>query len=137
MADYVTEQVGSLVRRLSAHLHRKASEVVMLLFSNKVMGAGSLGALAGFAIAIVFTWKFLRSPPGRSRRNVPKRGNPASTSSGVNLAREAAADSEVHSSQLSLRDFSAVDTTYSPIELTLAQVVKKRLNGGRKVRVPF
>ncbi|CAA6673415.1 unnamed protein product [Spirodela intermedia] len=122
MADYVTEQVGNLVKKLSVHLHRKASEVVMLLFSNK--GAGSLGALAGFAIAIVFTWKFLRSPTGRSGRNRPKRTNPGATSSGVNVAREAAPDSEVHSSQLSLTDLHA---------LTLGQMVRKKLNGGRKV----
>uniref|UniRef100_A0A1D1YU36 Peroxisome biogenesis protein 22 n=1 Tax=Anthurium amnicola TaxID=1678845 RepID=A0A1D1YU36_9ARAE len=131
MADYVTEQVGSLVKRLSAHLHRKASEVVMLLFSNK--GAGSLGALAGFAIAIVFTWKFLRSPPGRQRRNLPKRTNPGSSSSGINLAREVASDSEVHPSQLSLKDFNTVDADCSAVELTLGQIVRKRLNGGRKV----
>ncbi|CAA7410645.1 unnamed protein product [Spirodela intermedia] len=122
MADYVTEQVGNLVKKLSVHLHRKASE-----------GAGSLGALAGFAIAIVFTWKFLRSPTGRSGRNRPKRTNPGATSSGVNVAREAAPDSEVHSSQLSLTDLHAVDSKDLPVELTLGQMVRKKLNGGRKV----
>lgn len=30
--------------------------------------AGSLGAVAGFAIAVVFAWKFLRSSPARPRR---------------------------------------------------------------------
>jgi hypothetical protein len=34
-------------------------------------GAGSLGAVAGFAIAVVFAWKFLRP-----RRRAPKRPPP-------------------------------------------------------------
>lgn len=38
--------------------------------------AGSLGALTGFAIAVVFAWKFFRSPPGM-RRITPSTSQPA------------------------------------------------------------
>nr|BAJ98326.1 predicted protein [Hordeum vulgare subsp. vulgare] len=49
----------SLVRRVARALNRRISDLVALLFRHK--SAGSLGAVAGFAIAVVFAWKFLRS----------------------------------------------------------------------------
>lgn len=42
-----------------------------------------MGAIAGFAVAIIFTWRMLRSPSG-SQRRVQKRQSPASSSSGIN-----------------------------------------------------
>nr|ACN36425.1 unknown [Zea mays] len=59
----------SLVRRVARALNRRFTDIVALLFSHK--GAGSLGAVAGFAIAVVFAWKFLRP-----RRRAPKRPPP-------------------------------------------------------------
>lgn len=46
----------------------------------------SAGALAGLAIAIVFTWRLLRSPSGPQRRQ-PKRQAPppTSSSSGIHI----------------------------------------------------
>ena len=47
--------------------------------------AGSLGAVAGFAIAVVFAWRFLRPSQGRPRRPAPKRppATPAGTPDSV------------------------------------------------------
>lgn len=42
-----------------------------------------MGALAGLAVAVVFTWRLLRSPSGPQRRQ-PKRQAPAPSSSGIN-----------------------------------------------------
>uniref|UniRef100_A0ACD5Y3W5 Uncharacterized protein n=1 Tax=Avena sativa TaxID=4498 RepID=A0ACD5Y3W5_AVESA len=63
----------SLVRRVARALNRRISDLVALLFQHK--SAGSFGAVAGFAIAVVFAWKFLRSSsPARPRRPAaPKR----------------------------------------------------------------
>lgn len=45
-----------------------------LLFSQS---AGSLGAVAGFAIAVVFAWRFMRpSQQARPRRPAPKQPPP-------------------------------------------------------------
>ncbi|XP_078445944.1 peroxisome biogenesis protein 22-like [Wolffia australiana] len=132
MAEYLTEQVGYLVKKLSLQLHRKTTEIVMLLFSNK--GAGTLGALAGFAIAIIFTWKFLRSPPpSRPSINPSKRSNAGSSSSGVNVARESSTNAEIHSSQLSFSENHTTESNRPLAELSLGQIVRRRLNGARKV----
>lgn len=42
----------------------------------------SVGAIAGLAVAIVFTWRLLRSPSVPQTRQ-PKRQNPAPSNSGV------------------------------------------------------
>ncbi|KAG8066673.1 hypothetical protein GUJ93_ZPchr0004g40333 [Zizania palustris] len=97
----------SLVRRVARALNRRFSDLVALLFHHK--SAGSLGAVAGFAIAVVFAWKFLRSSPARPRRPEPKR-SPAGP---------AALDS--------------VEPVGESGKLTTRQIVVKRLSGCRKV----
>ncbi|KAL5214895.1 hypothetical protein ABZP36_004047 [Zizania latifolia] len=97
----------SLVRRVARALNRRLSDLVALLFHHK--SAGSLGAVAGFAIAVVFAWKFLRSSPARARRPEPKR-SPAGP---------AAPDS--------------VEPVGESGKLTTRQIVVKRLSGCRKV----
>ncbi|RRT71740.1 hypothetical protein BHE74_00016091 [Ensete ventricosum] len=82
MSDLVAENVGALVRRVSRHLNRKITDVLALLLRHK--SAGSLGAVAGFAIAVVFAWKFLG--PSRGRRTSNRRKPRASPST----SREAA-----------------------------------------------
>uniref|UniRef100_A0A0E0DK07 Peroxisome biogenesis protein 22 n=1 Tax=Oryza meridionalis TaxID=40149 RepID=A0A0E0DK07_9ORYZ len=102
----------SLVRRVSRALNRRLSDLVGLLFHHK--SAGSLGAVAGFAIAVVFAWKFLRSSPARPRRPPgPKRP----------LVGPAAPDSDA-------RDAAEPANTG---KLTTRQIVVKRLGGCRKV----
>ncbi|KAE8781726.1 hypothetical protein D1007_45001 [Hordeum vulgare] len=66
-----------LVHRVARALNRRISDLVALLFHHK--SAGSLGAITGFAIAVVFAWKFLRSSsPARPRGPAAaKRPSPA------------------------------------------------------------
>ncbi|RCV14946.1 hypothetical protein SETIT_3G019300v2 [Setaria italica] len=64
----------SLVRRVARALNRRVTDIVALLFNHK--SAGSLGAVAGFAIAVVFAWRFMRPSQGRPRRPAPKRPPP-------------------------------------------------------------
>uniref|UniRef100_A0A0A9GGF2 Peroxisome biogenesis protein 22 n=1 Tax=Arundo donax TaxID=35708 RepID=A0A0A9GGF2_ARUDO len=102
----------SLVRRVARALNRRVSDLVALLFHHK--SAGSLGAVAGFAIAVVFAWKFLRSSTGRPRRPAPKRP-PAPTAT----IDSAASD--------------AVEPVGDAGKLITRQIMAKHLSGCRKV----
>ncbi|KAG9442330.1 hypothetical protein H6P81_018184 [Aristolochia fimbriata] len=126
MGDSLTEQVGDLLRRFWKQFNRKASELLMIMVNHK--NAGSLGAVAGFAIAVVFTWKFLRSP-GNSQRNQRKRLG--SSSSDADSAQ--ASSSERQPAFVDFNDEISNDELVSPAELTLGQIVRKKLNGGRKM----
>lgn len=124
MADSLTLQVLNLFRSVGKQLNHKISEIVMILVNNK--NAGSLGALAGFAIAVAFTWKFLRSP-SRSQRGRRKRIGSASTTSANSQASEDASNSEIHP------PVDAVDEFHPSMNLTVGQIVRRKLNGGRKM----
>ncbi|TVU16537.1 hypothetical protein EJB05_40107 [Eragrostis curvula] len=104
----------SLVRRVARALNRRVTDLVTLLFQHK--SAGSLGAVAGFAIAVVFAWRFLRSSPGRPRRPALKRPPPP-----VAPATTVPAPSE------------AVEPVGDAGKLVTRQTVAKRLSGYRKV----
>ncbi|XP_073011847.1 peroxisome biogenesis protein 22-like [Typha latifolia] len=120
MSDRVADHVTSLVRRLARHLNRKLSDVLTLLFNHK--SAGSLGAVAGFAIAVVFVWRFLRSPPARQRRSPPKRRAPIQ-----------AADGGGFGAVQMLKESDAGGAIDSPPQLTVRQIVRKKLAGCRKM----
>lgn len=100
----------SLVRRVARALNRRVTDIVALLFSHK--GAGSLGAVAGFAIAVVFAWKFLRP-----RRPAPKRPPPTPAAAAAPAA--------------------TVPDAAEPIgesgKVVTREIVVKRLKGCRKV----
>lgn len=59
------QQVATLLNRLSNHFNRKLAHIFFILSHHK--RAGSLGALAGFALALVFTWKFVKPPRQRNQ----------------------------------------------------------------------
>ncbi|KAG2575612.1 peroxisome biogenesis protein 22-like [Panicum virgatum] len=103
----------SLVRRVARALNRRVTDIVALLFNHK--SAGSLGAVAGFAIAVVFAWRFLRPSQGRPRRPAPKR--PPATPAGT-------PDSVVSDAPEPVGDSGKLGTR---------QIVAKRLSGCRKV----
>ncbi|KAG0484976.1 hypothetical protein HPP92_009055 [Vanilla planifolia] len=127
MSDHVADQAVGLVRRLSRHLNRKVSDVVLFLLNHK--NASSLGALAGFAIAVVFTWKYLRSPPSRQRRGAPKRRvSPPSNGRESSGLAAAAEGSPTVPNLVELDEIQEID-----FEPSLGQVVRKRLGGCRKM----
>ncbi|KQJ85241.1 peroxisome biogenesis protein 22 [Brachypodium distachyon] len=113
LAAAAEQDAFSLVRRVARALNRRISDLVALLFRHK--SAGSFGAVAGFAIAVVFAWKFLRSSPPRPPRRpaAPKRPAPSSA------AAPAAAD--------------AAEPVGDSGKLTTRQIVSRRLSGCRKV----
>ncbi|KAG1361153.1 peroxisome biogenesis protein 22 [Cocos nucifera] len=123
MSDSVADRVGNLVRWVSRLLNRKISDVLMLLFNHKTVG--SFGAVAGFAIAVVFAWRFLRSPPGRPRRNAQKRRitpSASQPSGGVGSSSEGLAP------VLEMKEPDAIEVIGAPV-----QIVKKKLSGCRKM----
>ncbi|WOK94812.1 peroxisome biogenesis protein 22 [Canna indica] len=129
MSDRVADHVGALVRRLARLLNRKITDVVALLVNHK--SAGSLGAVAGFAIAVIFAWKLLKPSTARRPGERRKRRAPPSTS------QEAGGDDPSASGELvsggPLKGSDVIETVVSPIELTLGQIVRKRLGGCRTV----
>ncbi|CDY24269.1 hypothetical protein HID58_054193 [Brassica napus] len=127
-----TEEIARLIKRLSAYVTVKMSS----LFSTSIpnLDSRSIGAIAGLAIAVIFTWRAIRTPPGEPRRRQPKRRmQSAETSS-------AAAQSNLGSN---LPDVSlphedngvqdVVDQFFQPVKPTLGQMVRQKLSEGRKV----
>ncbi|CAH8261361.1 unnamed protein product [Arabidopsis lyrata] len=131
-----TEEIVRLIKRLSAYVAFKMSS----LFSTssiRNLDSRSIGAIAGLAIAVIFTWRAIRTPGEHRQRRQPKRRiNNAETSS----AAAAAAQSNVASV---LPEFSSprednavqdvVDQFFQPVKPTLGQIVRQKLSEGRKV----
>ncbi|KAJ3672285.1 hypothetical protein LUZ60_007006 [Juncus effusus] len=116
MSDRAAEHAGTLVTRLARHVNRKLSDVLTLILNHK--NASSIGAVAGFAIAVVFAWKVFK--PSSQRRPRPKRrgtdGRP-----GGHVAGPDSAD---------LNDFGSIQ---SLPQLALGEIVKRKLGGCRKM----
>ncbi|KAM1019908.1 hypothetical protein ACFX13_041968 [Malus domestica] len=80
MAESSKEELLQLIKRFGAYLTVKMSSLFPISLHN--LNSRSIGAIAGFAVAIVFTWRLLRPPSGPQRRQ-PKRQAPASSSFGI------------------------------------------------------
>ncbi|CAL5350723.1 unnamed protein product [Camellia sinensis] len=97
------------------------------------MDTQSIGALAGLAIAILFTWRLLRSTSAAQIRQ-PKRQATTPSSSGVVSTHSNA--NLTFSGDLSSEDSRAqnvIDEFFQPIKPTLGQIVRQKLSNGRKV----
>ncbi|CAL9081491.1 unnamed protein product [Musa acuminata var. zebrina] len=129
MADRVADHVGALVRCLSLHLNRKVTGVIAVLLNHQ--GAGSLGAIAGFAIAVLFAWRFLRPSPGRRASDRRKRGAALSTSRLAGGLEPSGSRGLVPTGPSN--DTVAVEAITSPAELSLGKTVKQRLGGCGKI----
>ncbi|WOG98799.1 hypothetical protein DCAR_0418144 [Daucus carota subsp. sativus] len=117
MADYSKDDFTQLVKRLSDLFHSLDSR--------------SVGAIAGLAVAIVFTWRLLRSPSEPQRRQ-RKRQNPAASNSGVaNLTNSNHISFGVSSEVASAQNVN--DEFFQSVKPTLGQIVRQRLSEGRKV----
>lgn len=125
MADHSKDDVLQLIKKIGAFLSLKISNLVYGMDSR------SVGAVAGFAIAIVFTWRLLRSPNEPQRRQ-PKRQTAAPSISGAGNQ----LSSNLIASGVSSEDTSAqnvIDEFFQPVKPTLGQIVRQRLSEGRKV----
>lgn len=76
-----------------------------------------MGAIAGFAVAVIFTWRLLRSSPG-SQRRIQKRQAPAPSSSGVNSqAAAAVVPPGVCPTSEDIRAHNVIDEFFQPVKV--------------------
>ncbi|KAF8410921.1 hypothetical protein HHK36_003458 [Tetracentron sinense] len=129
MADS-TEELVQLIKRFGTFLTVKMSNFFPISLHN--LNSHSVGAIAGLALAIVFTWRLLRTPTGPQRRQ-PKRQAPTSSSSGVNTHPNALVSPGVYSSTEDSRAQNVIDEFFQPVKPTLGQIVRQKLSEGRKV----
>lgn len=132
MGDSLREALLEIIRRFGTHVSAKMSNIIALLINHK--NAGSIGALAGFALAIVFTWKYLKSPGGQHRRLEKRRNSPTENSDDNSQSTgDTVLSSTVCQPSSSLSETAVSPQEFSTMQLSLAQVVKQQLNGGRKI----
>ncbi|CAL1406897.1 unnamed protein product [Linum trigynum] len=131
MAESSKEELLQLIKRFGAYLSVKMSNFIPISLHN--LDARSVGAIAGLALAVAFTWRLLRSPSVPQRRQ-PKRHTPTtSTSSAGTQSNVASMPSGAGSSSEDLRAQNVVDEFFHPVKPTLGQVVRQKLSEGRKV----
>ncbi|KAF8409498.1 hypothetical protein HHK36_005574 [Tetracentron sinense] len=129
MADPSMEELVQLIKRFGAYLTVKMSNLFSISLDN--LNSNSVGVLAGLAIAIIFTWRLLRTPSGPQRRQ-PKRQASTPSSSGVNTRSNALVSPGGCSA--TIEDSRAViDKFFQPVKPTLGQIVRQKLSEGRKV----
>ncbi|KAG6416955.1 hypothetical protein SASPL_124396 [Salvia splendens] len=128
MAENSKEDFLQLVKRVGAFFTVKISNLLRRLDSR------SFGAVAGLALAIIFTWRLLRAPRGPQRRQ-PKRQASSASSSDVNsrASENAGSSSEVFTPPEDPTTQNVIDEFFQPVKPTLSQIVRQRLSEGRKV----
>ncbi|KAI4378282.1 hypothetical protein MLD38_015781 [Melastoma candidum] len=132
MADVSKDELVQLIRRFGSFLTVKFSNLFSSVTSNG-LNSRSVGAIAGFAIAVVFTWRLLRSPKGAQRR-VQKRQTTSTSSSDIAASTNVALSAPgVSNASEDLRAQNVVDDFFQPVNPTLGQIVRQRLSEGRKV----
>ncbi|KAG2717084.1 hypothetical protein I3843_03G157800 [Carya illinoinensis] len=131
MADSSKQEVVQLIKRFGAYLTIKISKLLPISLQN--LDSRSVGAIAGLAVAIVFTWRLLRSPSQPQRRQ-PKRqaGTPGSSGANTNSNANLVVPG-VSSSLEDSRAQTVVDEFFLSGKPTLGQIVRQKLSEGRKV----
>ncbi|XP_071701021.1 peroxisome biogenesis protein 22-like isoform X2 [Rutidosis leptorrhynchoides] len=123
MANYSKEDLLQIVKRIGAYLSNKVSKIL------NTQDLRSVWAIAGFAVAVIFTWRLFRTPSAPRRRQ-PKRQPHGSSSSGVTGHLDA---NVLPSDIIDSRAQTVIDEFFQPVKPTLGQIVRQRLSDGRKV----
>ncbi|CAN7074101.1 hypothetical protein Bca4012_090079 [Brassica carinata] len=123
-----SEEIVRLIKRLSGYVAFKMSS----LFSTPIrnLDSRSIGAIAGLAIAVIFTWRAIRTQPGEPQRRRPKRRLQSAESSSAAAASIPPDVSSPHEDN-GMQD--VVDQFFHPGKPTLGKIVRQRLSEGRKV----
>ncbi|KAK6241577.1 hypothetical protein QQP08_008234 [Theobroma cacao] len=125
------DELIHLIKRLGTYLALKMSNLFSI--SLQKLDPRSVGAIAGLAVAIIFTYKLMRSPTAPSRRQ-PKRQAPTTSSSAVSTQSNVTLmPSGICSSSEDSRAQNVVDEFFQPVKPTLGQIVRQKLSEGRKV----
>ncbi|XP_010532485.1 PREDICTED: peroxisome biogenesis protein 22-like isoform X2 [Tarenaya hassleriana] len=115
-----TEELVRLIKRLGAYVTFKISNLFSMPLRN--LDSRSIGAIAGLAIAIIFTWRAIRTP-GEHQRRQPKRRVPTAGSSSSDSQSNIATNPPDAS-------LSHEDTR---VQNALGHIVRRKLSEGRKV----
>jgi len=124
-----TEEALQLVKILSTEITLRLSNFLVFLYHHKI--ASLIGAIAGTALAIVFAWTYLKPPNERHRRPRKRRGS-SSTSDDSQAIGEATSSSSICHPSSSQYGVATQGWTAS-MKINLAQVIRRQLNGGRKI----
>ncbi|KAL7142271.1 hypothetical protein ABFS83_08G112800 [Erythranthe nasuta] len=121
MADNSNEDSLQLIKRLGAFLTLKLSNLFLHMDSR------SVGAIAGLAFAIVFTWRLLSTP----QRRQPKPQAPAASTSSAAVHSRETVNTNTNPTEDTTQN--VIDEFFQPVKPTLGQIVRQRLSDGRKV----
>ncbi|KAK1283280.1 Peroxisome biogenesis protein 22 [Acorus calamus] len=118
MADS-SEELTQLIKRVGAYLTVKMSNILSTPFQNRAtsslpQNARSIGAFSGLALAVIFTWKFLRTPAPRQRRQSKRQHVALSTSSAIPQSNANTSSSLVCSTSEDSRVQHVVDEFFQP-----------------------
>ncbi|EOA31174.1 hypothetical protein CARUB_v10014342mg [Capsella rubella] len=130
-----TEEIVRLIKRLSAYVAFKMSSLFSTT-SIRNLDSRSIGAIAGLAIAVIFTWRAIRTPGEQRQRRQPKRRMQSPESSSAAAAAQsnlASVPPEVSSPHEDNAVQDVVDQFFQPVKPTLGQIVRQKLSEGRKV----
>uniref|UniRef100_A0A2P2MQA3 Peroxisome biogenesis protein 22 n=1 Tax=Rhizophora mucronata TaxID=61149 RepID=A0A2P2MQA3_RHIMU len=131
MAESSKDELVQLIKRFGAYLTVKMSN--LLPISLRHLDSRSVGAIAGLAVAIVFTWRLLRSPSGHQTRQPKHQGPTTSRSNAITQSNATVMPTGVSPSSDDLRAQNVVDELFQPFKPTLGQIVRQKLSEGRKV----
>lgn len=124
-----TEESVQLVKSFSTEITLRLSNFLVFIYHHK--NASLIGAIAGSALAIVLTWTYLKPSSEHHRRPRKRRGS-SSTSNDSQAIGEATSSSSIYHPSSSQYGVATQEWT-APIKTTLAQVIRRQLNGGRKI----
>ncbi|XP_068639212.1 peroxisome biogenesis protein 22 [Aristolochia californica] len=131
MADASKEELVQLLKKIGAYLAVKMSNIFTI--SSNQQDHRSIWAVAGLAMAIIFTWKLLKTPTERQRRP-PKRQGSVGSSSASSQSNAATLSAGVDTSLEDSKAHNVIDEFFQPVKPTLGQIVRQKLGGeGRKV----
>ncbi|CAF2099422.1 peroxisome biogenesis protein 22 [Brassica rapa] len=122
-----TEEIVRLIKRLSAYVTFKMSTIFSTSIRN--LDSRSVGAIAGLAVAVIFTWRALRTTGEPPRRQPKRRMQPAEASQ----SNPASNPPDVSASHEDNGVQHVVDHFFQPVKPTLGQIVRQKLSEGRKV----
>ncbi|PKU85833.1 Peroxisome biogenesis protein 22 [Dendrobium catenatum] len=129
-ADSAKEEFIDLIERFLEYLAGISERMPFAVDRQKFR---SIVTLAALSVAIFITWKLLRAPPPRQRRQPRQSGEVTAVSGARSSSNSGLTSSEYCSSSAELRSHNRVDELFLPGKHTLAQIVRYRLNEGRKV----
>ncbi|KAL2331816.1 hypothetical protein Fmac_019397 [Flemingia macrophylla] len=129
--DTSKQELLHLIKRFGAYITFKISNLFSLSLHN--LDSRSIGAVAGLAVAIVFTWRLFRSPSGSQRRQHKRQGASSSNPGATTHLNASVVPSDACSPSDDSRAQNVVDEFFQPVKPTLGQIVRQKLSEGRKV----